>query len=111
YFYNIPDVIALNWSYPVVEPFINYLDQSFWAEDTSGIVLTDIVSYGYPLIDSIPLSNEMDAFKYIGHKVENIDKRHPYPINANTYFISQPHSIQGLSGAPAFYKFKLKDGQ
>ena len=103
FFFNSPDAVVLKMNDPIVNPLI-YSMESFMAENIYKNEKPDsIISFGFAFKQPHSFSDTTTSTYYSGFHQNNKDPY--YPVNDSLYYVTQPISIQGMSGSPVFFKY------
>jgi hypothetical protein len=116
YFYETPDFIYFKIDpSSLIDAGINEVSYFFYNYQIEPFPPTQIISWGYAYTQESSLNHSLQTVPiifYEGKIADNthIDPYYPYPDSLN--LITQPESIQGMSGSPAFYKYtSLENGK
>lgn len=105
YFFNSPDAVVLKMNDPIVNPLLHSIE-SFMLENKTEKP-DSIISFGFAFERPYSFSDTTTSTYYSGIFQDNKDPN--YPVNDSLYYVTKPISIQGMSGAPVFFKFIKKN--
>ena len=108
YFYETPDIIVFDLIGLKLNIKIYPINDLLPKPSTVDKKFDKIIIWGYPFSESPPPGFPIDSVKAKRYEGKFADVSHLdpyYPPNSKLYSVIQPEVIQGMSGAPVFFKY------
>ena len=85
-----------------MEPYIISMEKYIYDTVTEKSNPDSVVLYGYGLKNPLTFSDSTSTIYYSGILADQYHISPVYPVNNNIYYVTEPVSIQGMSGSPIF---------